>query len=247
MCPDGVWVADDQLGDAEITYIEFVDTTSAAGDDFAMFEPEVEKISFGRIRLPSCAPPCPAPLTLDRRRESAAAEILAQVFGEVTPNTPDTPQPSPSPRASVTRSPVRANLTRAFSLAPARVTRAPVITQSRSLPAQPLFQTSREIQADPEADPIPLLEPTRPSSSRSRKSFETEKTVTGRGKAGRFNMKNNVNKLMKGAEIISETESVKDKWKQWNIINIRPKLRRKFPDWRDQVSWILSANHVEEQ
>ena len=131
----------------------------------------------------------------------------------MTPNTPDTPQTSPSPRASVTRSPIRANLTRAFSLAPAPVTRVPAITQSRSLPAQPLSQTSTETQADP----IPLLQPTRPSSSRSRKSFETEKTVTGRGKAGRFNMKRNVNKLMPGAEIISETESVKDKWKQWNI------------------------------
>ena len=30
-------------------------------------------------------------------------------------------------------------------------------------------------------------------------------------------MKNNVNKLIKGAEIVSETELIKDKWKHWNI------------------------------
>ena len=57
---DGVSVADDQLEDAEITEIEFVDTTSAAGDHFAMdshmFEPKVEKDPFGRIRLPSRGP-----------------------------------------------------------------------------------------------------------------------------------------------------------------------------------------------
>ena len=57
---DGVSDADDQLGDAEITDIEFVDMTSAAGDDFAMdshiFEPKVEKDPFGRIRLPSRGP-----------------------------------------------------------------------------------------------------------------------------------------------------------------------------------------------
>ena len=164
--------------------------------------------------MPSRAPPCPAPLT---PRESPAADILEQVFGEVTPRKPATPQMS-SP--SLSPSPVK-SVTRALSLAPAPTTEIPAISQSRSLPTRPLSQTdmtsSRERQPDPETDPIPLLQPIRPSSSRSRRSFESEKTVTGRGKAGKFNMKSDMNKFNEGPEIAADKESIKDKWKQWNI------------------------------
>ena len=48
-------------------------------------------------------------------------------------------------------------------------------------------------------------------------------------------------------QIISETESVKDKWKQWNNQH-QAKIKKEVSRLeRSGITWILSANHVEEQ
>ena len=117
-------------------------------DDFAMdshiFDAPVVRDNFGRIQHPSRAPRQVPP-------SPSAADIVQQVFGEVSPRQhPDTP-PTSSPREPGTSSPppctrARANVTRALSLdqdmapAPAPATNTPA--QAQSLPATALSRNN---------------------------------------------------------------------------------------------------------
>ena len=86
---------------------------------------------------------------------------------------------------------------------------------SQALSTQVVPESSSSMPEPREADfPNDL----RPSSSR--RSFESERTVVGRGKAGLYKVVQNKLKLTPAAAELEpepEKESVKSKWRSWNL------------------------------